>query len=289
MKKSIKEYLFRICKVFAGITFCTSAVLKLFSIDSFELYIYSFPFAGLVSSYIISHGIICVELILGISLILNLWKKLTYLSSLLLLFVFTIFLFVLIFNDNQDNCHCFGETIKLNPVHSVIKNSILIILLLLSKNKSFFYLKHERKLFFILSAVVTVSIFVLFPPDNYSRGYISGNVGINEAALNEAFDSAILDKNNFVSGKKIICFYGTSCKHCKLSAQRLSIMQKKNIEPDTEIIGVFLGSEKKCIDFIESFDLNYSKTYLISPDMFLKITNGKMPVIITIENGKIIN
>ena len=63
-------------KVLLGLVFIVSAVLKLFDMDKFEIYIYSYHFFSLNFSFLVARAAIIVELVLGIGLIFNCLHKL---------------------------------------------------------------------------------------------------------------------------------------------------------------------------------------------------------------------
>jgi uncharacterized membrane protein YphA (DoxX/SURF4 family) len=285
MKSTIQQILLYSCKAFIGIVFCISAILKLLSIESFEIYIYSFQLFSLNFSYLVARFIISAELILGIMLILNLLKRYTYIITLSVLTIFTAFLlFVHIIAGNQENCHCFGDIIKLDIVSSVLKNILLIALLLISKNSSLFHLRFEKIIIALLIMAAFVSVNIVSPPDNWISS--QKNAELNEKALTEAFSNNILEEE-LKYETKIICFYGTGCKYCQLMDKKLSLIQKRCPEAEMNFTGVFWGNPENYEKFIQNSGINFTKTYLISPVTFLEITNGKMPVVIIMKDGLI--
>jgi len=285
MKNTIQQYFLYSCKAFVGIVFCISAILKLLSIESFEIYIYSFQLFSLNFSYLVARFIISAELILGIMLILNLLKKCTYITALSVLTIFTVFLlYVHFIAGNQENCHCFGDIIKLDLISSVLKNILLIVLLLVSKNSFLFHIRFEKIITALLIVIVFVSVNVVSPPDNWIS--LQKNTELNEKALDEAFSNNVLEED-LKSGEKIICFYGVGCKYCQLLNKKLDIIQKRHPEIEMNFIGVFWGSSEDYEKFIQNSDIDFIKTYLISPVIFLDITNGKMPVVAIMKDGVI--
>ena len=287
MQNNMKQRILYACKASVGIVFCVSAVLKLMSIDSFEIYIYQFQLFGMSFSYLVARALICMELILGIALIINICKREVYITALLLLSFFTFFLlYVYFFRGNEENCHCFGDIIEIKPLPSIFKNILFIALLLVSKNAFPFLLKHDKIIGISLSVAVLLTVFIISPPDNWLS---SKSAELNEIALKEAFANGILDENDFFSDEKIICFYGLGCKFCELVDKKIGVIQKRHPDLEMNLIGIFWGSEEAHKNFIEESGANYSKTYLIDPIVFLKITNGTMPVVLVIKDGIITN
>ena len=62
-----------------------SAVLKLFDMDQFEIYIYSYHFFSINASFMVARLAIILELVLGIGLISNCLHKLMWWGSVAML------------------------------------------------------------------------------------------------------------------------------------------------------------------------------------------------------------
>ena len=283
MKKRI-PYLLRII---IGIIFIISAFSKLFSIDTFEIYIFSFELFGLGLSYLIARLLITLELAIGLWLIINIDSKWAYYLTHFILWGFTIFLSVLIIKGNKGNCNCFGEFINMNPGQSIIKNLILIILLILSRKCYSFNIKF-KPLYRIILPVLSLSIVLISsPPDNWRYKYYSKDTSINAKAFEDAFKNDIL-KQEIKEGEKIVCFYSLKCNFCKMSAQKIGTMRRMKTFSNAEIIVVFGGNPSDPSTFFKNNKLDCKNYFFISPEDFLRITNGKMPLILVMKEGKII-
>lgn len=102
------------------------------------------------------------ELLLGLLLLLNIFKRTTYLLTFISTIGFTILtLYILIFNPVSD-CGCFGDALKLTNTETFIKNIVLVMLALsvylygketYSKRTSI-----TEKIFFCLLALYSFSI-----------------------------------------------------------------------------------------------------------------------------------
>ena len=78
-------------RLLLGVFFIGTAVLKLLSIDNFEIYIYSFNIFSYITTTFFSRLLIFIELIIGISLIFKIcFKQIWWLTMLMMVF-FTIF------------------------------------------------------------------------------------------------------------------------------------------------------------------------------------------------------
>ncbi|MBE6343166.1 MAG: DoxX family protein [Lentimicrobiaceae bacterium] len=127
--KVIKDTL----RIGIGGMFVIAAILKLMSIDEFEIYIYSFNVLNFLLTSFVSRIIIAGEFILGLFLILKVNYKFTWNATMTVLILFTLFLIYTAIFRNDTNCHCFGELVELSPVESIIKNVIAMILLSIDK------------------------------------------------------------------------------------------------------------------------------------------------------------
>ena len=116
-----------------GSVFIIAAILKLISVDEFEIYIYSFDIFSFLLTTFVSRFIIIGEFVLGLFLILKINYKITWRFAFISLILFTLFLIYVAIFRNDDNCHCFGELVELSPLESIVKNLILIFLLFLSQ------------------------------------------------------------------------------------------------------------------------------------------------------------
>ena len=159
------------------------------------------------------------------------------------------------------------------------------LLLIISKNTTLFKIRHEQIITVILILLVVAGIFIISPPDNW----ISENVNpvYNETKLNEAFENNMFDEDLFKSDIKIICFFGIGCKYCQLTDKKLGIIQKRYPEIKMNFIGVLWGTTEKYEIFTHYSEIEFIKSYLINPVIFLDITYGKMPLVLIMKNGVI--
>ena len=269
-----------IIRILLGLVFVVSAITKLKSIDSFEIYIYSFGVLNLNSSFLFARFIISLELLIGALFFVGIYIRKTILISIVLLSVFTVFIVYLLFNKNSEHCHCFGDVIVLSNISSIIKNTILTFFLIIIYQKYDFKLKY-RKLLFIASFIISISIpLIISPPDSmfYKNDY--KNVNYNDAQLKKYIE----ENKQYTKGKHVLCFFGTGCKFCKLATRKISVIANKS-NKDNFINCVFWGSKKSVDIFYKETNSIVFQYSIIPQSIFLKITNGQMPLIILLENG----
>ena len=289
-----------------GSVFIVAAILKLISIDEFEIYIYSFDILNFLFTTFVSRIIIIGEFILGLFLILKINYKFTLRISLLTLSLFTLFLiYVAIFRQDA-NCHCFGEFVELNPLESIIKNLILILLLLLGQQSAISYqrsaISYQLSAVRVLVVLLTCSlvVFTISPPDSIYKMIYSTEKEVSSIDLYESFDEVMkidFKENEIVfdsvsafdvKEKQLIVVVSSGCKYCRLGLKKLSLMMKNSgISPDN--VDVFIwGSPEGIVDFRNETmteDCNY---WHVMPNKAIEITYGRFPIFIMMENKNII-
>lgn len=109
-------------RILLGLMFIVSAVMKLLSLDTFVIYVYSFKILSFALTEIATRLLIAFEMALGAMLILKIKYKWTWWISTGMMIAFTIFLVYVAIFRNDDNCHCFGDIIEVKPWVSILKN-----------------------------------------------------------------------------------------------------------------------------------------------------------------------
>ena len=298
-----------------GGVFIIAAILKLISIDEFEIYIYSFNIFSFLLTTFVSRIIIIGEFILGLFLILKINYRFVWKTSLIILILFTLFLTYVAIFRRDSNCHCFGELIELNPLESIVKNLILILLLLLSQRsavsgqqskvksqRSESEFRVHRPKFFVLSSsfLVLIVVFIISPPDSIYKMIYSTEKEVSSIDLHESFDEVVKidfkeDEIAFdsisafdVKEKQLIAVVSSGCKYCKLGLKKLSLMMKNGgISPDDVDIFIW-GSPDGIIDFRSETMTEDVDYWHIMPNNAIKVTYGRFPIFIMMENKNII-
>lgn len=275
-------------KVLLGLVFIISAVLKVFDMDKFEIYVYSYHFFSLNLSFIVARLAVILELVLGFCLVANVLHKLMWWGSMVMLMGYTLLLIYALALGRTDSCHCFGDFLQLDPKQSLVKNSVLMLLfLLIYKMES--WKTPFRWLILCLAVMVSmVSVFVVSPPDNLTSNFAPEH-NLQKEAFNEMLDGISLDNMDLREGKQIVCFFSTSCGYCQLAARKLSLMQQFYGFPPEHITYLFMGNEEGIIEFYElSESLQYRNMLYPNVVRFLKAVNGNLPTIVFMEDGNVI-
>jgi thioredoxin-related protein len=282
--------------------FIIAAILKLISIDEFELYIYSFDILDFLLTTLFSRLLIAGELVLGLLLVFKMCYKFTWRATLSVQIVFTLFLaYVLVFR-NDSNCHCFGELVELSPLESIIKNIVVI--------GGLFFIKTQRRrdaetqskfVKKILLAAAVIIPFVVTPMDSVYKMIYSSEKEISTVDFYETLDKVV--KMDFVDndivfdstaqikmdGKQMVVIVSSGCKYCRLGVKKLSMMMRKNdIKSDNVKIFIW-GSREGILNFKDETLTDDFSYWHIMPHEAVDITLGRFPTFIILEEKEIVN
>ena len=272
-----------------GLVFIVSAVLKIFDMDRFEIYIYSYHFFSLNFSFLVARFAIILELVLGIGLISHCLHKLMWWGSVIMLFGYTLLLIYALTLGRTDSCHCFGDFLQLNPAQSLVKNGVLILLFLPIYQMESWQTPFRWLILCLAVMASSIGVFVVSPPDNYTPAY-GPEQNLQAGLFTEMLNNAPLDTLNLREGKQIVCFFSTGCEYCQMAAHKLSLMQQFYGFPEDRIIYLFLGNEEDVNEFFEqSESTRYREMLYHDVGRFLKTINGNFPVIVLLDDGEIVH
>jgi len=276
-------------KVLLGLVFVVSAVLKLFDMDKFEIYIYSYHFFSLNASFMVARLAIIIELVLGIGLISHCLHKLMWWWSIAMLVGYSLLLIYAMYLGRTDSCHCFGDFLQLDPKQSLVKNGVLMLLFLPIYRMESWKTPFRWLILCITVMVSTIAVFVISPPDNLTSN-ADPEQNLQLELFNEMLDDAPLDALNLREGKQVVCFFSTSCDYCQMAAHKLSLMQQFYGFPKENITYLFMGNEESIAKFYEeSGSAQYRDVLYPDVARMLKAINGNFPVIVFLEDGEVVH
>lgn len=275
-------------RLLLGAFFIGTAVLKLLSIDNFEVYIYSFGLFSYTWTTFFSRLLIFIELLIGISLILKICFKQIWWLTMLMMVGFTLFLVYAAIFRNDSNCHCFGDLIELNPIQSILKNIITIALLFFIKNEESHDYKPVLKKWLVASTIVVslVISFVLLPMDVVYNKIYSEKENVNTVAFYESMNDSTFV--NLQHGRYLINYALAGCKYCRIGAEKLTLMVDRHGIPHDRIKFIIGGSDEAISRFIEVTGTDDYEHWKIPAPEFMSITFGKFPLYVFIEDGKVV-
>lgn len=275
-------------KVLLGLVFIASAILKIFDMDKFEIYIYSYHFFSLNFSFLVARAAIIIELVLGIGLVSNALHKLYWWGSVAMLLGYTLLLIYALLMGRTDSCHCFGDFLQLDPKQSLVKNGVLMLFFLLVYSVKEWKTPFRWLIFCLALMASTIGVFVASPPDNYTSAYDSDQ-NLQDELFYDLLNESPLDSLNLQEGKHVVCFFSTGCEFCQMAAQKLSLMQQFYGFPAENITYVFMGSEKGITKFYEkSQSIVYRNILCDNVIDLLKAINGQFPTMVFMEGGEVV-
>ena len=285
----IKENILLSVKILLGLVFIASAVLKVFDMDQFEIYVYSYHFFSLNFSFLVARAAIIVELVLGIGLVSNTLHKYYWWGSMTMLLGYTLLLIYALVIGRTDSCHCFGDLLPFDPKQSLVKNGVLMLLLLCV------YKVEEKKTPFrwlILCVALmasTIGVFLASPPDNYTDAYDSEQ-NLQKDLFFDLLNEPPLDSLNLQEGKQVVCCFSTGCELCQLAAHKLSLMQQFYGFSPENITYLFMGNEEDIANFYEkSQSAEYRNVLCNNVVDLLKAINGQFPALVFLKDGEVVH
>ncbi len=275
-------------RLLLGVFFIGTAVLKLLSIDNFEVYIYSFGLFSYTWTTFFSRLLIFIELMVGISLILKIYFKQIWRLTMLMMTGFTLFLIYAAIFRNDSNCHCFGDLIELNPTQSIFKNIFTIALLLfIRKERSYDYKPLLKK--WLVASTIVVSLvvsFVLLPMDVIYNRIYSEKENVNTVAFYESMSDSTFA--GIQSGRYLINYALAGCKYCRLGAEKVTMMIDRHGISHDKLKFIIGGSDEAIAKFVEATGTSDYQHWKIPAPQFMAITYGKFPLFVFIEDGKVV-
>lgn len=272
-------------RILVAAIFTVSALAKLLGgIDHFELYIFSFGFFPLNLCFILARLCIALELVLALFTLCNWYPRLTRLTTIGVLLLFSLFLCYSAIIGRNESCQCFGQLVDMNPMQSLLKNAVLLLLVLLYyrmvKPKGSCSLAGRcstlwRMLPVILGLAVTSVPFWVSVPDNWLYGQEKQPYG--EEAFAEWYENGEWRAESGEQQTILVSFVTPRCPYCKLARQKIgSIVSRHNIDP-SRILFVEPVSKK-----------NTPGALVISEKQFIDITFGERPRVFLIDHGKVV-
>lgn len=272
-------------RLLLGVFFIGTAVLKLLSIDNFEIYIYSFGLFSYTWTTFFSRLLIFIELLIGISLIFKIWFKKIWWLTMLMMVGFTMFLIYAAIFRNDSNCNCFGSFIELNPSQSIIKNIITIVLLFFIRNEEGHDYRPLLKRW-LTAGIILISLvvsFVLLPMDKIYNKIYSEKENVNTVAFYES-----LNDSTYLEGRYLINYAIAGCKFCRLGTEKLLLMVEKHDIPHEKVIFIIGGSDEALNVFLGQTNTSDYEHYTIPAPKMMSITFGRFPLYVFLEDGKIV-
>ena len=305
-----KKIIFTIISVAIGLFFIVSAILKIFTIKEFELYIYSYGIFNYTLCTLFARCLIAFEMCVGLCLALKWWYRLAWWLMQFSLLGFTVFLIVAQLRGDT-NCHCMGDLVELNPLQSMIKNFVIMALLLIVRNQENWNFKFEKIIKPLIIIIVAAVPFIVVPPEVLYNKIYSNDRNINTPIFSKALSDSTFyecypiirpnyeyDSTTFVTEKKplelqgrnVIIFAHSGCKFCNEGTKRMSLFFRENKLDRNKCKVLIFGpnpplSTYEFIKRTEGFGFEYRE---IDPLKSIEIIDGQFPTIILMQDDSIV-
>lgn len=277
-----------------GFLFIISSITKIYPMEPFEFQFVDIGIANWKTAPYLARVFISLEFFLGILLVLNIAiRKFTIKFAIALLSVFSFYLLYKIISvGNTGNCGCFGEYFKMSPLEGIIKNIVLIISCVLCYLLSDFSIWKNQHLKFVVPLLLLISLcigFFLYPINiQYSSSIDTARVNY-KVPLDLMYSATQKERPNIElrKGKHIVAFLSLTCSHCRVAAQKLAIIHKRN--PALPIYFALNGNKKKLPTF---FDETHSKAIphnlFLGPENWIKVAGVSLPIVMYLENSIVV-
>jgi uncharacterized membrane protein YphA (DoxX/SURF4 family) len=271
-----------VLRVLTAVIFLLSGVSKLSGIDDFEIYVYSLGLFSLDMSFLLARLLISLEFFLAGMLVSGLWLRRISLFSILLLAAFSAFLLYLIWVGDKEHCHCFGEILQMSHPLSLLKNGVFILLLLplLKQGGSRSPYSGALAAFIFLTSLALPLI--LSPPDHFRYAHYARKTTYDQEALQH-----FLEANPGADTRRVLCFYGVSCRFCKLAARKVRVVAEKTGKQE-HIELIFWGDEAGIQSFLNETQFSPGRYASLEGPAFLRITEGRMPLMLLLQGDSVV-
>lgn len=310
LQMKAKQIIFAIIRIAIGLFFIASAILKIFTIKEFELYIYSYGIFNYTLCTLFARCLIAFEICTGLCLAFRWWYRLTWWLMQLSLLGFTIFLIFAQLRGDA-NCHCMGDFVELNPLQSMIKNFIIMSLLLVIRNLENWNFRFGALIKPLVILIVAAVPFIVAPPEILYKKLYSTDRNINTPIFEKALSDSTFyqcypiirpnyeyDSTTYVAeakpmelvGKNVLMFAHAGCKYCREGAKRMAMFFRENKLDRNKCKVLIFGnypplSTYEFIQATEGYGFEYRE---INPIVSLDIVDGEFPTFILMQNDSIV-
>lgn len=271
-------------------TFLLSAYTKAIDFSSFELRILDTQLVGWAFAPYLSAAFIFAEYLIGFYFLSFFFKSkaLNYLTSGFLL-VFTMYLFALLaVKGNDVNCGCMGESIAFTPWQAIVKNllsgGILLLIFIFEKQELSSFTPGKwpfvlLAILGILSTAVTIPPIGSNPKPLHPPAYFNHHL-IKEAGFNPVVTYEFENKQNY-----FVAFLSMSCGHCRIAAERISLIQKAY--PQIPIFLVLNGDSTEVGSYLQERGIQNIPYTMLPATSFMELAGNSVPVLYLIKNDSI--
>ena len=274
-------------RMLLGIFFIVSAVAKLIDIDRFEVYIFSYNILSLNTSFLVARVVIVCEMLVGIGLVANLFKRWVDTCAMLMLVGFTLFLGYASLIGREDSCQCMGALVDIDPTRSILKNALLILLLLFAMGARPW--QWRPRWFVWLPAVLApaVTVFILSAPDHWLFGPSDEIYNADEFAT-AIQPEGLLDTLNLDEGRHVLAFLTPGCPFCRMADEKLTHICRRNDLDSAAFVYLCPTADSTLAPLTLDTTTFIRPCYLIPSLTYALITYGQRPIVFLTDQGRVV-
>ena len=264
--------------------FIISGWSKLGTIDPFTWSFLDILPIGMTTASIIARLFIGLEWLIAGWLIAHLFlRSFTYQATICFLILLSLYLVgLLIKQGNHGNCGCFGEWLYMSPVAALWKNAVLIAVAIILW---FLYPSRQYSQQLYVALAITMAAFSLPFIIRPVLIHSSGKAAHRFVNLDPVYQNGVpTPEIDLKKGKHIICYFSTTCPHCKKGAFLVQILHRQY--PEFPIFMVLNGS--KVLEqsfFSETKSQGVPHTLMVSTPAFTSMAGEYVPVIYWVNNS----
>lgn len=280
-----------VVRIFIGLVFIASALTKYLSIEAVDMFLFEHKLFSWDVTQFVSRFLIGFECFIGLSLVAGICQKPVRWLTIGSLFAFTVYVLLkpLLFDVSSDNCHCFGDVLVLSDTQTIVKNVILLALSYFLFWQSGLRKKYAKWLLLAFFVLSTATVYTIKPPDVIVYSLYDKSASLNMEKFGILLQEESLANLEIEKGKKVLCLYSTGCKYCKRTAIKLDVMIARHDLEKEDFVVAFWGKEKNIAKFYNETQVAKLPTAIVPPDVFLSATKGKQPIVVLLDNGKVMD
>ena len=275
-----------VARMLLGIFFIVSAIAKLVDIDRFEIYIFSYNILPLNVSFLVARLVIVCEIWVGVGLVANVFKRFVDTCALLMLVGFTLFMGYAGLIGRDDSCHCMGTLIDINPIHSILKNALLILLLLFAMGARPWKWRPRWFIWLPVLLAPTITIFILSAPDNWLFGPSEEVYNAEEFSTAVRPDGILYDLH-LDEGRHVLAFLTPGCPFCLMTDEKLTHICRRNDLDSAAIVYLCPTADSTMSPLTLDTTTFIRPCYLIPSLTYALITYGQRPIVFLTDRGKV--
>ncbi len=278
-----------IVRLLLGAFFVATAVLKLLSLDNFEIYIYSFNLFGYTLCAVVARLVIAAELVLGLLLATRIFYKPAWWLTMAMMTGFTLLLVYAALFRSDANCHCMGDLVQMRPSVSIVKNLITILLLLLVRNEKELVFKRKRLVGIAILAVSILVPFALFPTNAVYKLFSGGKDNINKEAFETFMQDSTIRTLQIDNGRHLVGYLAAGCKYCKTGGAKLNSIVEKHHLNTGKVTFFIWGDEEAIQTYKAETGADKFRYQPVNPVMAVQLVGGEFPTFLMLQDGNIVD